>query len=158
MCSAMTVVRPVGVIPTTRTPSQRKCSRHASRRGSNNAICSPVCGSTKSKRAPFLSEHETQASARFSEVDCPPATTGTTWSTWKVASWQQAPGFCRSRFTRQSTGEKGILIILSTSRRWTALGISLNDALLDAAGSQEDSICERSTNGRNGSRGQGHRN
>ena len=44
------------------------------------------------------------------------------------------------------------------SRRWTALGISLNDALLDAAGSQEDSVCERSTNGRNGSRGQGHRN
>jgi hypothetical protein len=87
MCSAMTVARPVGVIPTTRTPSQRKCSRHASRRGSNNTTSSPVCGSTLTKRAPFLSEHETQASARFSEVDCPPATTGTTWSTWKVASW-----------------------------------------------------------------------
>jgi hypothetical protein len=36
MCSAMTVARPVGVIPTTRTPSQRKCRGHASRRGSNN--------------------------------------------------------------------------------------------------------------------------
>jgi hypothetical protein len=57
MCSAMTVARPVGVIPTTRTPSQRKCSRHASRRGSNNMTSSPVCGSTVTKRAPFLSEH-----------------------------------------------------------------------------------------------------
>ena len=87
MCSAMTVARPVDVIPTTRTPSQRKCTRHTSRRGSNNTASSPVCGSTQTKRALFLSEHETQASARFSEVDCPPATTGTTWSTWKVASW-----------------------------------------------------------------------
>jgi hypothetical protein len=86
MCSAMTVARPVGVIPTTRTPSQRKCNSHASRRGSNNMASSPVCGSTVTKRAPFRSEHETQASARFSEVDCPPATTGTTWSMWKVAS------------------------------------------------------------------------
>jgi hypothetical protein len=54
----MTVARPVGVIPTIRTPSQRKCSRHASRRGSNNMTSSPVCGSTVAKRAPFLSEHE----------------------------------------------------------------------------------------------------
>ena len=54
MCSAMTVARPVGVIPTTRTPSQRKCSRHASRRGSNNTTSSPVYGSTTvTKRAPF---------------------------------------------------------------------------------------------------------
>jgi len=41
MCSAMTVARPVGVIPTTRTPSQRKCSRHASRRESG--YCQPQC-------------------------------------------------------------------------------------------------------------------
>ena len=44
MCSAIAVARPVGVIPTTRRPSQRKCSRHATRRGSNNTTSSPVCG------------------------------------------------------------------------------------------------------------------
>jgi hypothetical protein len=121
MCSAMTVARPVGVIPTTRPPSQRKCSLHGSRRGSNNTTSSPVCGSTLTKRAPFLSEHETQASARFSEVDCPPATTGTTWSTWKVASW---PVRARPQYSQQFAARSitwcrrlaGTTIILPASR------------------------------------------
>ncbi len=41
--------------PTTRTPPQRKCSSHASRRGSNNTASSPVCGSHRN-RASALSQ------------------------------------------------------------------------------------------------------
>jgi hypothetical protein len=40
MCSAMTVARPVGVIPTTRMPSQRKCSRM--RLGADQTMRSPL--------------------------------------------------------------------------------------------------------------------
>lgn len=51
--SAMAVAHPVGVIPTIRTPSHRKCAGHGSRHGLNSAICSPVCASRTSRRAPL---------------------------------------------------------------------------------------------------------
>jgi hypothetical protein len=58
-----------------------------------------------------------------------------------------------NRWRRGSSepARKRILTILSTSKRWTALRISLNDALPDAAGSRDDSLCERRPPGRNGS-------
>lgn len=70
--SAMAVAHPVGVIPTIRTPSHRKCAGHGSRRGLNSAICSPVCASRTSRRAPLRKEQGTQANARFSNVVFPP--------------------------------------------------------------------------------------
>jgi hypothetical protein len=49
---------------------------------------SPVSTSSISKRAPFLSEQDTQASAKFSGVVSPPATTGITWSIIYEEIWE----------------------------------------------------------------------
>jgi hypothetical protein len=78
--SVATVVRPVGVSPTTVNASQRKWSPQRCRRGLNKGTVRPVRGSRPDRRDSFLSEHETQASARLSAVVVPPATLGTMWA------------------------------------------------------------------------------
>lgn len=80
------VARPVAVNPTTFTPSQWKCLCQDCWRGLKIFTVSPVSTSLISMRAPFLSEQDTQARAKFSGVVSPPATTGITWSIWKVAT------------------------------------------------------------------------
>jgi hypothetical protein len=78
--SVATVVRPVSVSPTTVNAYQRKWSPQRCRRGLNKGTVRPVRGSRPDRRDSFLSEHETQASARLSAVVVPPATLGTMWS------------------------------------------------------------------------------
>jgi len=85
--SACTVARPVAVNPTTCTPFQSKCSFHTCCLGLKMETTSPVSFSSSFCRAPLRSEQETQARAKFSAIVSPPATTGTMWSIWKVATW-----------------------------------------------------------------------
>ncbi len=65
---------------------QSKCSFHACWRGLKIETTSPVSESSRFCRAPLRSEQETQARAKFSAIVLPPATTGTMWSIWKVAT------------------------------------------------------------------------
>ena len=72
--SVATVVRPVGVSPTTVNASERKWSPRRCRRGLNKGTVRPVRGSRPDRLDSFLSEQETQASARLWPVVVPPAT------------------------------------------------------------------------------------
>ena len=85
--NAAIVALPIGVNPTILTPSQLKCSLHICWRGWKNGTSIPVSVSSICCLAPFRSEQDTQASARFAAVVSPFATTGMIWSIWKVATW-----------------------------------------------------------------------
>jgi hypothetical protein len=61
----------------------------------------------------FPQEHETHASARFSSSVAPPATRGTTWSTWNVASW---PACASRQYSHRSPAR-------SRTRRCNEIGI-----------------------------------
>ena len=77
MPRALTVARPLLVRPRSRNVFvKRKWLCHLSRRGLNNSTSFPVRESLARIRAAFLSEHDTQASARFSDFVSPPAESG----------------------------------------------------------------------------------
>ena len=74
---AAAVARPVGVRPTTLTPRHSKRRAQRWRRGWKSVTLRPVRGSGAERRAALRSEHETQATARFSATIGPPAALGT---------------------------------------------------------------------------------
>ena len=60
MLSASIVARPVAVNPTTRIPSQQKCSPHTFLRGLKIGAASPFSGSSTVCQAALRNEHDTQ--------------------------------------------------------------------------------------------------
>jgi hypothetical protein len=83
--SARAVALPVGVSPTISSPSSRKWSSQASRRGLKRGTMRPDSGSIPVRFGPLCRLQWLQARARFSESSTPPCCRGTICPTWNMA-------------------------------------------------------------------------
>ena len=124
--SRATVARPVGVRPTTCSPSalQAKCSPHESARGLKIGGASPVWGSTACCRLPRRSLQFRHARARLWGWSPPPWDWGTTWSIVKrtnchlSSAWQYSqrlPALWRTRTRVEAGTAIGELLVHSAA-------------------------------------------